>query len=114
MSSTLPASIALRVLLSGAVLSSDWKVSISPNTEAVSRQRERRIGHQGTLPRRQHLVHAMSQLVRERHDVPYFALIIQQQVRVRRRHRGMGEGARRLAGARRGVDPAGAEEFAAD
>ena len=36
MSSTLPASIALRVALSGAVLSSDWKVSISPNTEAVS------------------------------------------------------------------------------
>ena len=65
MSSTLPASIALRVALSGAVFSSDWKVSISPNTDAVSAKRERRVGHQRALLSRQDLVHAVAKFVGE-------------------------------------------------
>ena len=76
-------------------------------------QRERRVGHQRALPARQHLVHAVAQLVGQRHDVPHLALVVEQQIGMRRRHRGMGEGARRLARPRRRVDPGIVEELPA-
>ena len=77
-------------------------------------QRQRRVGHQRALLGRQHLVHAMAQLVRQGHHVANLSLIVQQEIRMRRRHRRMGEGPWRLARPRRRVDPARAEEFAAD
>ena len=49
--------------------SSARKVSISPNTEAVSARVSGVSAHQLALRRRQHLVHAVAQLVRQRHHV---------------------------------------------
>ena len=57
---------------------------------------------------------AVAELVRQRHDVARLAEVIDQDVRVRRRRRRMGEGARRLAGPRRRVDPALVEEAPRD
>ena len=78
------------------------------------RQRQRRLRHQEALVGGQHLVHAVAELVRERHHVARLALVVEQHVGVRRRHGRMREGARRLAGPRRRVDPAPLEEAAGD
>ena len=96
-----------------ATRAAPWKVSISPKTRR-SRQGEGRRGHQGPLPRRQHLVHAMAELVGEGNDVAGLALVVEQHVGVGRGHGRMGEGAGRLAGPDRGVDPALVEEAARD
>ena len=55
-------------------------------------------------------MHAVAQLVRQRHHVARLAQVVQQHVGVRRRHRRMREGARRLARPHRRVDPALVEE----
>ena len=55
-------------------------------------------------------MHAVAELVRQGHHVPRLALIVHQDIGVSRRHRRMGEGARRLAGTSRGIDPAPVEE----
>ncbi len=77
-------------------------------------QRQRRRCHQGAVGGRQHLMDAVAEFMRERHHVPRLALIVQQHVRMRRRHGGMREGAGRFAGARRRIDPALAEEAPGD
>ena len=69
------------------------------------RQRQRRAGHQVAVLRRQHLVHAMAQLVRQGHDIPRLAVVVHQQVRMHRRHGRMGERATRLAVPQPGIDP---------
>ena len=73
-------------------------------------QRQRRRRHQRAVRRRQHLMHAMAQLMGERHHVARLALVVQQHIRVRGRRGRMREGARRLAGPDRRVDPAIGEE----
>jgi hypothetical protein len=89
------------------------KVSISPKTRRLG-QRQRRVGEQLALRARPHLMHPMAELVRERHHVAQLALIVQQQIGMRRGHGRMREGARRLAGPRAGVDPRPLEEAAAE
>ena len=73
-------------------------------------QRQRRRCHQGALWRGEPLVHAMSQLVRQRHHVAGPAEIVEHEVRMGAWDGRMGERARRLAIAHRGVDPAGVEK----
>ena len=77
-------------------------------------ERQRRRRHQRAVRRRQHLVHAVAELVRERHHVARLALVVQQHVGVRRRHGRMRERAGRLARPRRRVDPAVLEEALGD
>ena len=105
MSSTLAASIALRCLRSVVPASSLRKVSISPNTLAVSASVSGVGAISGAVRRRQHLMHAVAEFVRERHHVARLALIIEQHIGMRRRHGRMREGARRLAGPHRRIDP---------
>ena len=59
-------------------------------------------------------MHAVPQLMRERHHVARLALIVEQDIRVRRRRRRMRERARRLARAHRRIDPASIEETLGD
>ncbi|MPL71127.1 hypothetical protein SDC9_16898 [bioreactor metagenome] len=73
-------------------------------------QRQRRVGQHLALTRRQHLMHAMAKLVRQRHHVARLAEVIQHHIGVHRGHRRMGEGAGRLAGLDARVDPALLEE----
>ena len=75
-------------------------------------QRQRRGRHQRAIGRRQHLMHAVAELVGERHHVARLALVIHQHIGMGRGHGGMCESARRLAGANGGVDPALVEEAA--
>ena len=77
-------------------------------------ERQRRLRHEQALLGGEHLVHAMPKLVGERHHVARLALVVEQHVRMRRRHCRVGEGARRLAGPRRRVDPAPVEEVRGD
>ncbi len=60
-------------------------------------ERQRRRRHQRALHAGQHLMHAVAELVRERHHVARLALVVEQDVGVRGRHRRMREGAGRLA-----------------
>ena len=55
-------------------------------------------------------MHAMAELMCQRHHIARLAHVVEQQVRVRRRHRRMGEGAGRLAGPDRRIDPFVVEE----
>ena len=59
-------------------------------------------------------MHAVAQFVGQGHDVAGAPLIVQQQIGMGAGHRGMGESARRLAGAHRRVDPGLVEEPLAD
>ena len=77
-------------------------------------QGQRRVGHQGPLPRRQHLMHAMAQLVRQGHHIAQAALVIQQQIGMRARYGRMRKRARRLARPHRRVDPASLKEVLAN
>ena len=77
-------------------------------------QRQRRARHQVALLRRQHLMHAVAQLVRQRHHVARAAVVVQQQIGMRRRHRRMRERAARLARLQRRIDPRPVEEAPAD
>ena len=61
-------------------------------------QRQGRSGQKLPLPRRQYLMDAMAQFMREGHHVPRFAEIVQHHVRMRIRHRRVGEGAGGLSG----------------
>ncbi len=74
---------------------------------------QRGVAHQLALAAGQHLVHAVAQFVRQGHDVPGLALVVQQQIRMGARHRRVREGARRFARPRRGVDPGVVEELPA-
>ena len=78
------------------------------------RRGQGRVRHQRPLARRQDLMHPVSQLVRERHHVARPAVKVHQDIGVRRRHRGMGKGARILARPRRRVDPAVVEKAPGD
>ena len=77
-------------------------------------ERQRRRRHQRPLPAGQHLVHAVAQLVRERHDVARAPLVVHQHVGVHARHGRMAERAGILARPQGGVDPALAEEALED
>ncbi len=66
------------------------------------------------LPRGQNLMHPVPQFMGQGHHVAGAALVVQQQIGMRRRHGRMGEGARRLARAHRRVDPGVVEEALAD
>ena len=55
-------------------------------------------------------MHAVTEFVGERHHVARLALIIEQHIGMRRRHGRMREGARRLAGTHRRIDPFVVEE----
>ncbi len=66
------------------------------------------------MSRGEHLVHAVTELVRERHHVARAAVVIEQDVWVRRGHGRVREGAARLARPERGIDPRPLEETAAD
>ena len=74
------------------------------------RQRQRRRRHQRAVLRRQHLMHAVAELMGERHHVARLALIVHQHIGMRRRRGRMRERARRLAGPHRRIDPAIGEE----
>ena len=56
----------------------------------------------------------MAELMRQRHHVARLAHVVEQHIGMRRRHRRMREGARRLAGPHRRVDPVAVEEGAGD
>ena len=114
MSSTLPASSAWRCFALLVSASSRLKVSISPNTLAVSAKRQRRRRHQRAVLCRQHLMHAVTEFMRERHHVARLALIVHQHVGMRRRRGRMRERARRLAGPHRRIDPAIGEKTLGD
>lgn len=73
-------------------------------------QRQRRRGQQLALCRRQALVDAVAQLMRQRHHVARLAEIVQQHIGVDGGHGRMGKGTRRLAGFHRRIDPAALEE----
>ena len=77
------------------------------------RQRQRGGGVELPLLGRQHLVHAVPQLVGQRHDIATITGEVQQHVGMLARDGGMREGAPLLAWRRRGVDVA-AEEAADD
>ncbi len=114
MSSTLAASMALRCFLS--VVCGEQLLEGEHLAEHGCRlgQRERRRRHQRPVGRRQHLVHAVAELVRQRHHVARLALVVEQHVRMRRRHGRMREGARLLAGPHGCVDPVLLEEAVGD
>ena len=59
-------------------------------------------------------MHAVAELMRERHHVARLALIVEQHVRVRRRHGRMRERAGLLARPRRRIDPVAREEILGD
>ena len=69
-------------------------------------KRQRGGRHQGAVRRGQHLMHAVAELVRQRHHVARLALIVEQHIGMRRRRGRMRERARRLARPHRCVDPA--------
>ena len=77
-------------------------------------QRQRRRRHQRSVFGRQHLMHAMAELMRQRHHVARLALIVHQHIGMRRRRGRMRERARRLARPHRRVDPAIGEEALGD
>nr|WP_255608336.1 hypothetical protein [Methylosinus sp. Sm6] len=77
-------------------------------------QRQRRRRHQRALRAREHLMHAMAELMGQRHHIARLALEIDQNVRMHGGHGRMGEGARRLAGPHRRVDPIALEEARGD
>jgi len=58
------------------------------------------------LARRQHLMHAVAQFMCQGHHVARLSQIVQHHVRVHVGHRGMGKGARCLAGFDGGINPA--------
>ncbi len=68
-------------------------------------QRQRRIGEQAALRRRQQLMHPVAKLMGEGHHIADIALIVEQQIGMHARHRRMGEGAWRLAGAHTCINP---------
>ncbi len=73
-------------------------------------QRQRRIGQQAALPRRQRLVHPVAQFMRQRQDVAPLAHPVQEDIRVPiRRHR-VSIGAGLLARPRPRIDPRPVEE----
>ena len=104
--------LALRVSVVSA--SSDRKVSISPNTLAVSASVSGVGAISAPVGRRQHLVHAVAKLMRERHHVARLAQVVEQHIGVRGRHGRMRECARRLARPHRRVDPVALEEALGD
>ncbi len=57
---------------------------------------------------------AVTELVRQCHHIARLALVVQQQIGVRARHRRVGKGARRLAGPQRRIDPPPGEKTPAD
>ena len=59
-------------------------------------------------------MHAVAELVRQRHHVARLALVVEQHIRMRRRHGRMRESARLLARAHRRVDPVLLEEAVGD
>ena len=73
-------------------------------------QRQRRRGQELALRGGEALVHAVAELVRERHHVALLAEVVEEHVGVHLGDRRMGEGAGRLAGLDRRVDPALVEE----
>ncbi len=77
-------------------------------------QGQRRVGEQRALRARQHLMHAMAQLMGQGHHIAGAAVVVQQDIGMGARRDRMGEGAGRLARARRGIDPALVEEALAD
>ena len=62
------------------------------------------------LTRRQNLMHAVAQFMRQRHHIARFAKIVQHDIGVNGGHGGVRKGARRLAGFDAGVNPALGEE----
>ncbi len=77
-------------------------------------ERKRRRRHQGTVGGRQHLMDTVAELVRERHDVARFALVVEEDVGMRRWHGRMRECAGRLAGTNRRIDPIAGEKMPGD
>ena len=114
MSSTLAASMALRVAGRSGLASRARKVSISPNTEAVSAKVSGVGAISAPLGSGEDLVHAVAEFVRERHHVARAALVVEQHIRMGGRHGRVRKGARRLAGPHRRVDPAAIEEAPGD
>ncbi len=68
------------------------------------------MGLEHPLDARQLLVHAVAELVGQRHHIARPPLVVQQHVRMHRRHRARAEGAAPLARLDRGIDPAPLEE----
>ena len=75
---------------------------------------QRGLRQQEALPTRQHLMDPVPELVGQNHHVARLALIVEQQVGMGARHRGVGEGAGRFAVAHGHVDPVIVEEAPAD
>jgi hypothetical protein len=111
MSSTFWASMALRSRLSFVLSSRTEGQHFAEHGGGFSKRQWRR-GHQSALTAGQHLMHAMAEFMGERHHVARLAHIVDEHIRMRGGNGRMREGARRLAGADRGVDPAAVEEAA--
>jgi hypothetical protein len=77
-------------------------------------ERQRRRGHQRALIGGEHLMNAVAKLMGERHHVARLAHIVHHHIGVDRRHGRVREGAGRLAGACRRVDPVAIKEAASD
>jgi len=77
-------------------------------------QRQGRRGQHLALRGRQHLMNPVAKFMRQRHHVARLAEVVEHDIGVDLGHRRMGEGAGRLAGFHRGVDPAPLEERARD
>ncbi|QYU71095.1 molecular chaperone DnaK [Leptolyngbya sp. 15MV] len=77
-------------------------------------QCQRRGGQQIALLCREDLVHAMAELMRQRHHVPRLAVVVHQQVGVRGWHGRVREGAGGLAGPERRIHPRLVEEALAE
>src|SRR5262249_25114901 len=71
---------------------------------------QRRICHQVSLLFGEQLMNAMAELMRQRHHITDLALVIEQQIGVRARHRRMRKRTRRLAGPDRCIDPSPGEK----
>ncbi len=78
------------------------------------RQRQRSGGQQRPLVARKHLVHAVTQFVRQRHDIARLTQVVHENVRMHTRHRCGRERSGRLAGLHRRIDPVLVEKLPGD
>ncbi len=68
-------------------------------------QCQRCVGHQIPLPGSQNLMHTMPKFMRQRHHIADAAMVVEQNIRVGRGHRGVGKRTGGFAGGRRHINP---------
>ena len=113
-SSILPASRIRRCTGSRSAREQGAKGQLLAEHRGGLGERQRRRCHQRTLPAGEHLMHAVAQLMRQRHDVARAPLVVHEHVGVHARHGRVAERAGILARPQGGIDPALAEEALED